>query len=165
MKGHSFGCLFLTHSCKYCGLVRSVMCGPTVHPRHAKTVCPGALGLAEWPRQFSFLVYTISKNAIEVLWWLRTPQLVAGLTIPRVVCGAQGPLKINMRRQGELTGSYSLRVLVVSGGIAERGGACGCGKRKWPLRSPRWASNPRTAERALLFSLYPKELVAYPLVS
>ena len=51
---------------------------------------------------------------LEVLWWLRTPQLVAGFTIPRVICGAQGPWKINMRRQGELTGSYSLRVLVIS---------------------------------------------------
>src|ERR1700733_9952328 len=45
----------------------------------------------------------------EVLWWLRAPQLVAGFTIPRVVCGAQGGLKINMRKKGELTGSYSLR--------------------------------------------------------
>ena len=30
---------------------------------------------------------------------------------------------------------------------------------------PPLGSNPRTAERALLFSLYAKELVAYPLVS
>jgi hypothetical protein len=37
---------------------------------------------------------------LEVLWWLRTPQLVAGLTIPRVVSGAQGPLKIDMRKKG-----------------------------------------------------------------
>ena len=61
---------------------------------------------------------------LEVLWWLRIPQLVAGLTIPRVVSGAQGPLEINMRKKGELTGSYSLRVLVISEWDSLRGVRC-----------------------------------------
>ena len=82
------------------------MCGHSFHPGHAKIVCPG--GVRRNGRVgVRSLVYTISKNAIEVLWWLRTPPLAAVLTIPRGVHGVQGPLKINMRRQGELTGSYS----------------------------------------------------------
>jgi hypothetical protein len=48
---------------------------------------------------------------LKILWWLRS-QLAAGLTIPRAICGAQGPRKINMRSEGELTGSYLLRALV-----------------------------------------------------
>jgi hypothetical protein len=76
------------------------MCGHSFHPGFWRN------GRVE----FSFLVYASSKNAIEILWWLRTSQLGGGLTIPRVICGAQGPSKINVRMKGELTGSYSLRV-------------------------------------------------------
>jgi hypothetical protein len=36
------------------------------HPRHAKTAYPGAPVLAEWRVEFSFLGYTISKNALAV---------------------------------------------------------------------------------------------------
>jgi hypothetical protein len=36
------------------------------HPRHAKTAYPGAPVLAEWRVGFSFLVYTISKNALAL---------------------------------------------------------------------------------------------------
>jgi hypothetical protein len=36
------------------------------HPRHAKTAYPGTPVLAEWRVGFSFLVYTISKNALAV---------------------------------------------------------------------------------------------------
>jgi hypothetical protein len=30
---------------------------------------------------------------LRVLWWLQTPYMVAGLTMSRVVFGAQGPLE------------------------------------------------------------------------
>jgi hypothetical protein len=41
------------------------MCGHSFRPGHAKTACPGGPVLAEWPRRLQFLVYIISKNALE----------------------------------------------------------------------------------------------------
>jgi hypothetical protein len=40
------------------------MCGHSFHPRHAKTACPGAPVWRNGRVGFSFLVYTISKNAL-----------------------------------------------------------------------------------------------------
>jgi hypothetical protein len=43
------------------------MCGHSFHPRHAKSACPGVPGFWRNGRvEFSFLVYTISKHAINV---------------------------------------------------------------------------------------------------
>ncbi len=63
-----------------------------------------------------------------------------------------------MRKKGELTGSYSLRVLVISEWDWLRAvRACGCGKRKWPglflrylVGLDRATAKPRVA--LLLFS-------------
>jgi hypothetical protein len=45
---------------------------PVFHPRHAKTACPGAPVWRKGRVGLSFLVYTISKNALaapgSVIW-------------------------------------------------------------------------------------------------
>jgi hypothetical protein len=40
------------------------MCGHSFHPRHAKTAYPGPRFWRNGRVEFSFLAYTISKNAI-----------------------------------------------------------------------------------------------------
>ena len=56
---------------------------PFFPPQARKERVPGDPGFRRNGRvEFSFLVYTISKNAIAVLWWLQIPSVRGSINGP-----------------------------------------------------------------------------------
>jgi hypothetical protein len=88
------------------------MCGHSFHPRHAKIAYPGAPVWRNGRVGLSFLVYTISKNALVAFSTTTTMRFTASsVRLPTTRCGGvRGGLGLAVMRRG-VRGGLGLAVM------------------------------------------------------